>query len=510
LNYHFTRLLEENKELPELTQNLFYNASCYISVMKNRKSTIDKEDEMYISFSLFSHLLKELPFRDKMGALINNLNKQQFTMTKNHFKLNFYKRFSKYLELRTGETRKNIIYKWCKDIYDEKYNGKNYFILSMKQWLKYIPTETNIVKYSSHFIRIYHKILKEFEKHKNTKGVRVFSLLPNKSSFTMDNIQICSTALNDIISYLTKEQNCKDFDEKKREYWLNLFNIEKYETKHKKFHYTIFTDGKCGVITMDKPKAKEVKTKEIKNIDYEQYVGIDPGCRALFTSCNENNEILQCSTKEYRHKSKMIYACKKRETWYKEWNHYDLWKSIPSFKVSNTKNMLNYFEYVLPNIDMFFKFHYDKNFRGLNFTSYCRGKATLEKICRNITKNKKTLIGFGDYSQQHGLVKNHPTTPILKLKKELKRFCDVVDIDEWGTSKTCHKCFERICLYRNKKLCKGKARMSQYHSVIRCSSNECKLCCMDRDINASKNILLLLQCEKQGKRKPKCFREQKE
>jgi hypothetical protein len=75
------------------------------------------------------------------------------------------------------------------------------------------------------YIRIYHKILKEFEKHKNTKGVRVFSLLPNKNSFTMDNIQICSTALNDIISYLTKEQNCKDFDEKKREYWLNLFNI---------------------------------------------------------------------------------------------------------------------------------------------------------------------------------------------------------------------------------------------------------------------------------------------
>ena len=70
----------------------------------------------------------------------------------------------------------------------------------MKQWLKYIPTETNIVKHSYHFIRIYHKILKEFKKHKNTKGVRVFSLLPNKSSFTMDNIQICSTALNDIIS----------------------------------------------------------------------------------------------------------------------------------------------------------------------------------------------------------------------------------------------------------------------------------------------------------------------
>ena len=41
----------------------------------------------------------------------------------------------------------------------------------------------------------------------------------------------------------------------------------------------------------------------------------------------------------------------------------------------------------------------DNIFRRLNFTSYCRGKATLEQICRNITKDKKTLIGFGDYSQ---------------------------------------------------------------------------------------------------------------
>ena len=56
LNFHFTRLLEENKKLPELTQNLFYNACCYVSVMKNRKSAIDKEDEMYKSFSHFLYL----------------------------------------------------------------------------------------------------------------------------------------------------------------------------------------------------------------------------------------------------------------------------------------------------------------------------------------------------------------------------------------------------------------------------------------------------------------------
>ena len=41
LNFHFTRLIEDNLPLPELTQNLFYNACSFVSIMKNRKSTID-------------------------------------------------------------------------------------------------------------------------------------------------------------------------------------------------------------------------------------------------------------------------------------------------------------------------------------------------------------------------------------------------------------------------------------------------------------------------------------
>lgn len=457
----------------------------------------------------FSNLIDEMPFRDKMPFLIKNLNRQQITMTNNHLKMNFYKRLSKYLGLRTGETRKNIIYKWCKDIYNETYTGNNPFILSIKKWLKYVPTDSNIMKYSSHFIKIYYKILKEFEKYENTKGIRLFNLLPNKHSFTIDNIEICSSCLDDIISYLTKKPTLKDFIERKREHWCRLFNIEKYETINKKFHYIIHTDGTSAVITMERPKVKEVQTKDIKNIEYEQYVGIDPGIRSLFTSCNEEEEGLQYSTRKYRHDSKMIYASNKREAWYKNWDYYENWKNIPTFKSSSTVIMMKYLEYVLPNLNKYFKFHTDKNFRGLKFTTYCRSKAVLTKICQEITNNKKTLVGFGDYSQQHGLVKGHPTTPILKLKRELKRHCDVVDIDEWGTSKTCHKCLGKVELYRNKKLYKGKARMSNYHGVIRCSSNECKLCCMDRDINASKNILLLLLYEKQGIERPKCFSPEK-
>ena len=51
LNYHFTRLIQERKPLPEITQNLFYQACSTVSVMNERNETVDTMDELYISFS---------------------------------------------------------------------------------------------------------------------------------------------------------------------------------------------------------------------------------------------------------------------------------------------------------------------------------------------------------------------------------------------------------------------------------------------------------------------------
>jgi hypothetical protein len=511
LNYHFIRLIQEKKPLPEITQNLFYQACSAVSVMKERKEKIDDTDELVISFSHYKEHVGELPFRDRMGNLINNLNKQQMTMTENHLKLNFYKRFHTYLEIKTGETRKSVIYHWLKDIYTNEYTGKNIFIQSMRQWLRFPPTETNIKNNLSHFITIYYKMLTTFEKYPYVKYIRTFNLLPTKNSFTLSSIEICSSCLKDIIGYFTKEP-VPEFNENKLVYWYEFFKIEKFETKQRKFANAIFTDGKSAVIRLRKPKGEPTKPKDVKKIQYEQYVGIDPGVRSLQTSCNDAGRVLETTTASYRHDCKMKYTCRKRERWYKNWEHYEMWRNIPSFKTTNLKKMRDYFHYVYPHLNTIFQFHLYKNFRGLSFRSYCRGKVTMDKLCKSIVENKKTLVGFGDFSQQHGLVKKHPTAPIQKFKHELRKYCDVIEIDEWGTSKTCHLCKSPIELYKNKVIRKKKdgtytkGRMSQINSVIRCKLNECKLCCMDRDINASKNILLLLQFQQEGKRRPECFR----
>lgn len=229
------------------------------------------------------------------------------------------------------------------------------------------------------------------------------------------------------------------------------------------------------------------------------------------TSCNDAGRVIETTTSSYRHDCKMKYACRKRDNWYKKWNMYEIWKNIPSIKTTNLEKIKTYFQHTYPHLKKIFYFHLYKNFRGLSFRSYCRGKSVMHNICKSIVEGKKTLVGFGDFSQQHGLVKKHPTAPIQKFKHELKRYCDVIDIDEWGTSKTCNKCLGSVVLYKNKIIrkkrdgTKSQARMSVINSVIRCSSNECSLCCMDRDINASKNILRLLHLQQGNKKRPQCF-----
>ena len=522
LNYHIIRCIEENLTIPELNQPLYYTACRFVSEMKKRKSTIDENNDLYISFSHFTDKIKELPFRDNMGALIANLNVMQITNAKNHLKLNFYKRLRTYLSLRTGEKRSSVLRKWLENINAEEYKGDNVLLHFIRKRLlnNIIPTENNILENTSFFLKVYYKILKEIEKYPNTKKVRTFTLLPIKSGFTMSHITICNNSLRDILAYTTKKQLIKNFKDVKDQYWRSLFHIEKYETQNQQFAYQIKTDGYAVSLLLQRErctkkirkrkrkKKKEPEEKEEIQLDddYEHFVGIDPGERMLFTSYDNNDITKSISTKQYRHDCKMRYARRKRENWYKNWKHYDIWRNIPSMKTTQSQKVIDYFSYVLPKLKLFFDFHTQKNFRGLKFTSYCRSKRKLNDLCNTIISNSKTLVGFGDYSRVDGVIKRHPTAPVLKLKEELKRRSILIEIDEYKTSKTCSDCHKEVVQYRNRINKNGKVRMSKVHSVIRCKNNECLLCCMDRDINASRNILNLLECIYRKKERPECFR----
>ena len=167
---------------------------------------------------------------------------------------------------RTGDTDNAVVYGWLRDIYEPVYEGSNQFIQRMREWLVYRPTETNIAKHASHFIKIYYTILKEYEKYPETKGIRRFSLLPHKHGFTQSHITICNTSLETTLKYIAKKikvangtvdpaLELTDFSNNRDEYWRKLFNVGKYETTQKKFGHAILTDGKSIVVRMRKPKS---------------------------------------------------------------------------------------------------------------------------------------------------------------------------------------------------------------------------------------------------------------
>ena len=119
-------------------------------------------------------------------------------------------------------------------------------------------------------------------------------------------------------------------------------------------------------------------------------------------------------------------------------------------------------------------------------------------------------MGFGDFSQKDGLGKKRPKAPILKIKHHLRQRCFVIDIDEYNTSKTCSCCHNKVEQYKNHTIRKIKRNGTVIESkhkrgvykVIRCKNNECKLSCMDRDVNASINMLFLLEKLLGGEKRP--------
>ena len=96
MNFHYTRLLEEGKPLPDLKQ-LFYQACCMVLQLKYTKHKEDTTTELYKSFSQMNEFIAdELPEGDYIAfGYVQNLNLMQIANSTNHMKLDFYNRFRK-------------------------------------------------------------------------------------------------------------------------------------------------------------------------------------------------------------------------------------------------------------------------------------------------------------------------------------------------------------------------------------------------------------------------------
>ena len=101
-----------------------------------------------------------------------------------------------------------------------------------------------------------------------------------------------------------------------------------------------------------------------------------------------------------------------------------------------------------------------------------------------------------------------------KLEAELKKVCRVVSVDEFRTSKVHNACGcklqHRYCHKHKKKkyiedTTDGVGKIVKVHSVLFCDNRSCESISMNRDENASRNILQLLVQQLQNNSRPTHF-----
>jgi hypothetical protein len=545
-NLHVLRLLDEHKTIPKLDQSFFYVCCCYVSALYKKNAKEQKDIELNETFRRYEKCRSptyKVAYRDDITSVVNYIAKDMLTSTTNHLVLNFYNRLKRYLKETNPTMTGASIYEVMKGIYDEKYKGSDKLVLHYRSRLGNKPPYAKFVKTNpSAIIAIYKEILD----YNKTIGKRLFSLLPTKSGFQMSYITIDNSVLRDMIIddnlfYIPKGERTefkRDIEAHYKTYWNRLFNIGDYETCNREFAHMFKTDGKTVSIVLEIPfrAKKEVKVKGKKkaksdkpnpyegiNIsDYDIVVGIDPGLRYTFVSANNRDELDRCSGKEYYHdiginrknfQQNMCYARNQAFMDYKS--------NMPSSKTNDLASLCSYITYALKGLDNAFQVHFVNPFRKWKFTTYIKQQAKFRSLCKTITKKKnkfddstKTIVGFGDWSNPNdSIIRGHRRGPVLKLKEELKRWCKVVEVKEFRTSKLCCCCHHettKVAMddsdfkYTDRRVNEDDYRRSKLNSVLRCSNNECGIT-IDRDINGAKNIKMVFTRTLLGERLPEEF-----
>ena len=385
------------------------------------------------------------------------------------------------------------------------------------------PTNANMQQHPEAFMTVMHRIQRFYDAHPGLSGVRSFSLVPHTDGFGHKYITIDTTGLRALMaSFDPATPSEKTVLVNKDLYWRKLFRVAKVDSASKQvdengrdgqrsFAHCIMTDGKAVSIVMKRPKSLKTIEKELRPDDFDLVWGLDPGVRDVFRATNSEGATAKCSTGEFYSDAKYNRSRRKLEKWKlmePRISAIETW--IPGGKTTKIDRLETHIEYVADVEDILTEFYGRQRVRNLKFSRYCACKKKLHKLCKSLSQyGKRTLVGFGDWSvdSAKGIVKGHRFGPSNRLKHELKRYATVVEIDEHLTSQVCNCCKRRSL--ENMRIRKrgedGRWTSQKSHSVLHCRSNVCLNKTVNRDDNASRNILELTFAMLTKLDRPACF-----
>ena len=175
------------------------------------------------------------------------------------------------------------------------------------------------------------------------------------------------------------------------------------------------------------------------------------------------------------------------------------------FKNMNIDTWINSLNAISNNLDIIKKEQLLSKGRAMMKMRRLRWKKSfldqkLKIILKPAWKDKKLLnigIGDGDFPCNGRGELSVPTTDLARsLKRIIKmlniqQYVKIVNIDEYNTTKCCHRCGTIM----NKLTTSHGKECLRYRVCTQCTHNQTLCKRRNRDVNASKNILKILECK---------------
>ena len=251
--------------------------------------------------------------------------------------------------------------------------------------------------------------------------------------------------------------------------------------------------------------------EQLNNFEYEElkngnWAVIDPNLGTLLHIRNNKGKVLRYNNRHHLRKTKRIKYMRltknkrtklgitKAEDELKSYNskscNYEIFKQY-----IKKKNEVN--EIVLEK-------YKDAIFRQYKWYGYINRRRAEDELVKLIKKTfgEDVILIYGDWSKGESM-KNNISTPNMELKKKLGEHFKIYSIDEFRTSCLHHETTDRC---ENLYLPDDKGVIRKLHSILTSKMENKRLGCINRDNNATRNMIKIVEQFLKDKTRPYIFR----
>ena len=374
-------------------------------------------------------------------------------------------------------------------------------------------------------------------------GRRPYQIIPQRNNIVPKHIVLNTVGIADLIDdkkklifNYNKTELVLHAKKHQSHIWSKILKLEKkhiFKQKDYVFYNQIITDGfSCSLLFILKKYKNKVYGERLPTMDTEteftrledltkaqcdgylqtdkyKLVSLDPGKIRPITMIDENNKFFKYT------------ACRRRfETYTKRSNAIILQEKqrngiiqketeLSNYK-SNTFSTADFKQFITKKTELnndLKAFYRQKLFRKLAFRRFIRTKQSEINLLNEIEntyltkeeikQGKKLVILHGDYSRTTQM-KGCIPTPNIGIKKLLMTRFEIVDVNEYNTSKLYNKTLKEM----ENVVVKRKKHKKSLHEILTPKEEARNRIFVNRDVNACKNIMLLGKCYLENQTRP--------